>query len=799
MATGSELVTNGSFDTDTSGWTAVSPVILSWSADGMIVNRNGGGFFQQAGMPINLVAGKTYLLSFTNRVAVSGAFAGIEITNTSRTTALYLVGTFRFSAVGTYSTTFTATTTESALIIAGVSGATTGTVTLDNISLKELTAIDTCTMFQDSLGTTPVTAVGQPVGRILDRRITTNSTIFTDNCDSFAGWTNIIGTGTSVGGRIRITRPSDNNIGRASKPITCVVGNTYKLTMERYNGTTSNTSSSVGIAISQTSIAGALIDSSITTQGRYTAFFTATQTTHWIFLMTTTGANIGDYCEFDNIVVTEQLGTHAIQSTAINRPTLQVDLNGNYYLSANGTNSTMSTASNLDMSASDKVMVLAGIRKNTSTDGVIAELSSTQVTFAGTFQLRSSLLGNPTYYFGSRGTLGAQAVITSSNYGANTSNVLCGQGDISAPLVRVRVNSGAEELTSVLTQGTGNYGSYPMFLFGRNGNSPYFNGRLYGLIVRGTATTDSIRAKAEKYMTKETLLTTTPMLDGITSGVALSLRKVYSNYTGPCLRVRNSSTNVETDIGFAEDGWIDQSALLSATGANSGFVVTWYDQSGGGRNATQTSASLQPLIVLNGVVQLVDGRPAVVASNAGAGMNVVPTGMVRNTGGATMQCVFRYASGTVQGNTSVVFASTGSGATSTRFAVMVSPTGGVADPTKLGAGVRRLDADSYFAISGSRDMSSLVSNNNICTTVMDYSTATINQWINRNTNIVNGTAQTVGVTSDTDPLAIILFSRSGTNLPANVTISEVIIYNQILTTEQRTSIEGNQSTAFNIA
>lgn len=151
-------MSNGTFDTNTSGWTAVSPVVLSWSSDGMIVNRNGGSFFQQAGTPINLVAGKTYLLSFTNRVAVIGAFAGIEIANTSRTTALYLAGgAFRFSAVGTYSTTFTATTTESALIIAGLSGAATGTVTLDNISLKELTAIDTCSLYQDSLGTTPVT------------------------------------------------------------------------------------------------------------------------------------------------------------------------------------------------------------------------------------------------------------------------------------------------------------------------------------------------------------------------------------------------------------------------------------------------------------------------------------------------------------------------------------------------------------------------------------------------------------------------------------------------------------------
>jgi hypothetical protein len=42
-----------------------------------------------------------------------------------------------------------------------------------------------------------------------------------------------------------------------------------------------------------------------------------------------------------------------------------------------------------------------------------------------------------------------------------------------------------------------------------------------------------------------------------------------------------------------------------------GFVTTWYDQSGNGRNATQTTAGQQPRIVSNGVLDISNGKPAI--------------------------------------------------------------------------------------------------------------------------------------------------------------------------------------------
>jgi hypothetical protein len=86
------------------------------------------------------------------------------------------------------------------------------------------------------------------------------------------------------------------------------------------------------------------------------------------------------------------------------------------------------------------------------------------------------------------------------------------------------------------------------------------------------------------------------------SSFAYGLRKLRTAYSGNAIRVRRSSDNVETDIGFDGSGNLDTTALLAHCGAGNGFITTWYDQSTNGRNATNTSASTQPQIVASGAV-----------------------------------------------------------------------------------------------------------------------------------------------------------------------------------------------------
>lgn len=93
------------------------------------------------------------------------------------------------------------------------------------------------------------------------------------------------------------------------------------------------------------------------------------------------------------------------------------------------------------------------------------------------------------------------------------------------------------------------------------------------------------------------------------AAAAFSVRKLRTSYTGSAIRVRRSSDNAEQDIGFS-GGNLDTTSLTSFCGAGNGFVTTWYDQSGNGKNASNPIAVQQPQIVLNGNINLENNKPA---------------------------------------------------------------------------------------------------------------------------------------------------------------------------------------------
>lgn len=80
---------------------------------------------------------------------------------------------------------------------------------------------------------------------------------------------------------------------------------------------------------------------------------------------------------------------------------------------------------------------------------------------------------------------------------------------------------------------------------------------------------------------------------------ALGLKKLTSTAT-IAIRVRRSSDNAEQDIGFSGTS-LDTTALATFVGANSGYVVKFYDQTGNGYDLAQATASKQPRIVNAGV------------------------------------------------------------------------------------------------------------------------------------------------------------------------------------------------------
>lgn len=81
---------------------------------------------------------------------------------------------------------------------------------------------------------------------------------------------------------------------------------------------------------------------------------------------------------------------------------------------------------------------------------------------------------------------------------------------------------------------------------------------------------------------------------------AYGMRRLRSAYTGSILRLRRSSDNVESDIGYDGSGHLDTAAVATFIGAGSGYIVNWYDQSGNGYAAAQVTAANQPLYVASG-------------------------------------------------------------------------------------------------------------------------------------------------------------------------------------------------------
>lgn len=95
------------------------------------------------------------------------------------------------------------------------------------------------------------------------------------------------------------------------------------------------------------------------------------------------------------------------------------------------------------------------------------------------------------------------------------------------------------------------------------------------------------------------------------AAAAYSVRKLRNAYSGSAIRVRRSSDNTETDIGFSSTFGLDTTSLTSFCSGTNGFVTTWYDQSGNGVNATQTTAANQPQIVSSGSVLTEGSKPMV--------------------------------------------------------------------------------------------------------------------------------------------------------------------------------------------
>ena len=334
---------------------------------------------------------------------------------------------------------------------------------------------DLSTMFTDRAGTIPVTAPGQTVGKRLDKSGRGNhATAPTDTA--------------------RLTYGVEPKTGRRNLLLATDTLATQSLTVTAAAHTLAFTGTGT-VTLTGASTAGPLVGTGA--GNRVSLTFTPTAAS---LTLTVTGSVTLGQLELGSTATAYQRVTTAYDVTESGVPTC-------HYCQYDGSDDSMSTAA-IDFTATDKMSVFAGVRKlSDAAVAFIYELSEDSNNLNGSFGLYSGLnsgLGGPGPYpiIQSRGTIRTFPPL-GTPYAAPVNFVHTLISDIAAPVVTQRIN-GTQDATTSTTQGTGTFGNYPMFFGRRNNATLPFNGRDYGIIVVGKATSAAEITNTEAYLAANT-------------------------------------------------------------------------------------------------------------------------------------------------------------------------------------------------------------------------------------------------------------------------------------------------------
>lgn len=257
---------------------------------------------------------------------------------------------------------------------------------------------------------------------------------------------------------------------------------------------------------------------------------------------------------------------------------------------------------------------------------------------------------------------------------------------------------------------------------------------------------------------------------GVPAAAAYSLRKLKSGVTN-AIRVRRSNDNQELDIPFCGND-LCQTTLTAFVGANSAFVTTWYDQSGNGNNAVQTTVGIQPRIVNAGVLDVQGGKPSIYFDGVGY---LATASFDAFDSGFHAQAISK-----VQQNV-------------TYNAIFSKANGGTAGPFHL-------FNDSFFIGNGLSESTRFLTTGFYQTSPLSlwgYAGSASNgyAWLNGVNNVSSTAAPTVYADYGSP---LLLGARSGSPR-LNGYISECIFYPTVLSGTNRQKIERNQGKYFGIA
>jgi hypothetical protein len=260
------------------------------------------------------------------------------------------------------------------------------------------------------------------------------------------------------------------------------------------------------------------------------------------------------------------------------------------------------------------------------------------------------------------------------------------------------------------------------------------------------------------------------------AAAAYSLRSLSASTTN-VVKVRRSGDDAELDFtasqvsGGALTAWV-----VAGGGTEDGFVVTWYDQSGNGNNATQATAASQPKIVSSGTLVTENGKAALDFDGADF-LAVNDNANLRNS---SMSFFMAFNNNTA-GRADWLSCGSSQAYTSNNYIL----------------GTNSQTSGSFFGRTPETQYQPAITDiQNLFSFIADNSTTSINWYVNAVSKI-SLTSNTIG-TDDTTGLFIGCSLSIGS--PSSVVVGvfqELIIYNSNQSSN-RTGIEANINDYYNI-
>ena len=352
------------------------------------------------------------------------------------------------------------------------STATSGSITIDNISVKELPGLHAT---QSTEASRPLYGIVPVSGR---RNLLTQSEGF-----GATGWSKFGTSGTTTAATLSNGMPGftiSATGGREfySQTLTALPAGTYTLSAFGQGAT------------GATAVFGLFGTSSVLGTGDFTSFGRAyVQLTHGggnleIRVGVGLSANATASVTISGLTLETGSTPTAYQRVSTDLDVTEAGVASVGYLRFDGSTSWMVTPTITP--GTDKVQVFAGVRKlSDAATGMLVELSTNLSSNAGTFYQTAPQNTAGSFGATSRGSatdVNGQRSDSSAVLGP-LSVLITATHDISGDLTTQRI-TGIAQSNAVADKGTGDFLAYPLYIGRRGGSSLPFNGHLFPLIVR---------------------------------------------------------------------------------------------------------------------------------------------------------------------------------------------------------------------------------------------------------------------------------------------------------------------------